>query len=554
MPLGRTPLFTRLSRLLRPSIARHTPASSRERRALLELTALGSASVLLGSCGGSELTPRPPPPSNVTVAVIGAGLAGLHCARRLDQAKVNVRVYEASNRVGGRTFTVHGEFPEGQLVEMGGELVDTNHATMFALVDELGLTLDDRQAEPTATAEIWWIDGASVPEATIVEQFSAVAARMLSDMEAADEDEDAYTTLDETTLADYLDEVVPAADFPELHAVLTSAYRGEFGLETNEQSALNLIYLIGSDEPEPFRIFGASDERYHVHEGSDAIAKGLAAALGSKVVLSRRLTSVSEEGTGFRLTFAIAGTVETVYADHVVFAIPFTVLRELELDVTLSEEKRAIIDELGYGTNTKIMGAFRRRVWRTEHDAAGSVTSDASFQQVWDTSIGQNGTGGILTNFLGGNTGAAGGESDAETWFRAVVAELEAIFPGIEAEYVEGSARRMQWPTAPSYKGSYTCYLPGQWAFWGLEGVREGNLHFAGEHTSLDFQGWMEGAAETGAFAAAEVLDDLEVAYPPELAAILESKLPQPTWGLAEEPAPRRAPLTRRRLALRRAG
>jgi monoamine oxidase len=262
---------------------------------------------------------------------------------------------------------------------------------------------------------------------------------------------------------------------------------------------------------------------------------------------------VSEESDRFVLTFALSGgTRETVYAKHVVFALPFSVLRDVELDVTLSEEKRTIIDELGYGTNTKIMGAFRKRVWRTNHDATGSVTSDASFQQIWDTSIGQEGPGGVLTNFLGGETGAAGGESDEQAWFRSVVAALEPIFPGLEAEYVEGSARRMQWPTAPNFKGSYTCYLPGQWAFWGLEGAREGNLHFAGEHTSLDFQGWMEGAAETGAFAAAEVLNDLEVPYPPELAAILADKLPQPTWGLGEDAA-RRAPLTRRREAMRRA-
>jgi hypothetical protein len=57
----------------------------------------------------------------------------------------------------------------------------------------------------------------------------------------------------------------------------------------------------------------------------------------------------------------------------------------------------------------------------------------------------------------------------------------------------------------------------------------------------------MEGAAETGAFAAAEILNDLERAYPARLAAILAEKLPQPTWGLEAEPSARRAPLSRRR-------
>ena len=55
--------------------------------------------------------------------------------------------------------------------------------------------------------------------------------------------------------------------------------------------------------------------------------------------------------------------------------------------------------------------------------------------------------------------------------------------------YVSGSG---------TWQNGYTCYRPGQWSFWPLEGEREGSLHFCGEHTSPDFQGWMEGAAETG--------------------------------------------------------
>ncbi len=556
MPLGRTKLFTRLSKtlgaVLRERAKTHAtldPLATRDsRRGFLALTALGSASTVLVACG-SDATLEPPVHwAEAQVVVVGAGLAGLHAARRLQQAGVDVLVCEASSRIGGRTFTLRGEFPDGQLAEMGGELVDSNHVAMHALVAELGLTLDDRLADPTEQPEIWWINGETVSEATIVEQFGFVAERLLSDLESADEDEDAYAELDETTLADYLDEVVPSDDYPELHAVLASAYRGEFGLETDEQSALNLIYLIGSDEPEPFRIFGESDERYHIREGSDAIAQGLAAALGERVLLGRRLLEVAPDGDGFLLKFGSGADRRTVRAEHVILALPFSTLREVTFGVPLSDEKQDIITSLGYGTNSKVMGAFRKRIWRTEHDSMGAVTSDAPFQQVWDSSIGQDGEHGILTNFLGGDTGQNGGSSNAEAWFEAVVGDLEAVFPGIGAEYVAGSVRRMQWPTAPNAKGSYTCYRPGQWSFWGLEGVREGNLHFAGEHTSLDFQGWMEGAAETGAFAAAEVLNYLGLAYPTELFDLLADKLPQDTWGLGEPEEKRRKPLTRRRL------
>jgi monoamine oxidase len=549
--MPKSELFSKLSKVFTRIDRARRPYSPLPRRAFLRLSALTAGSVALPACGNDDINPPPPSPperQEVQLAVVGAGLAGLHAAYRLQQAGADVVVYEASSRVGGRTFTARGEFPDAQIAELGGELIDTNHTTMLALAEEFGLKVDDRQTKQWDQGEIWWVAGNAVPEATIVEQFTAVAVRMLDDLEAADSDDDAYTTLDETPLSDYLDEVVPSDDYPELYAVLEAAYRGEFGLEIGEQSALNLVYLIGSDAPDPFRIFGESDERYHLHEGNDAIASALAEKLGAAVLLGHRLTGLAATDDD-RVELTLSRDTDApiqVKAEHVVLALPFSVLRNVAVELDWSEEKQDIVANLGYGTNAKVMGAFKERVWNTEHDAIGAVTSDSAFQQLWDTSIGQDGESGILTNFLGGTRGVEVGDEDPEAYFQSVVSELEAVFPGVADAYVAGSARRMHWPTAPNNLGSYTCYRPGQWSFWQLEGEREGNVHFCGEHTSPDFQGWMEGAAETGAFVAAEVLDDLELAYPVELTAILALKPEQPTWGLGE-PEARRAPLARRR-------
>jgi hypothetical protein len=105
----------------------------------------------------------------------------------------------------------------------------------------------------------------------------------------------------------------------------------------------------------------------------------------------------------------------------------------------------------------------------------------------------------------------------------------------------------MHWPTVPTMKGSYACYKPGQWAFYEVEGRREGKLHFCGEHCSLDFQGYMEGAAETGALVAAEILDDLEAAKPDGMVKALGLKLviPQSTYRAGR--FPRENPFRRRR-------
>jgi monoamine oxidase len=467
------------------------------------------------------------------VAVIGGGMAGLHCAYRLAEVGVDVTVYESSDRTGGRMFTARGMFADDQVAELGGEFIDSGHLTMRDLAEELGIQLDDRQAATDGLVpDTWWVDGVAVPDATVVEQFSMVADLMAELVEMADTDDAAYEMLDNISMSDWLDDNVPPAMFPELHTILSVAYRGEYGLETAEQSILNLLYLIGADTPDEFRIFGVSDERYHTHLGSDTFPTMLADAITDRIQTGMTLISArdGENGTYLLQFMGASGMVE-VEAEHVVFSLPFTRLRAVDLTgLTLTEDKRTIIAELGYGTNAKVIGGFTERVWATMHDASGSVVTDLPAQQFWDTSVGQAGASGIVTNYLGGQQGLAAGEAaDAEAWFTDVaLPDLDAIFPGSADAYVAGSAVLMHWPTYPHNLGSYACYRPGQWAYYGIEGAREGNLHFCGEHTSLEFQGYMEGAAETGMLAAMAILSALQIEPSPILQHMAARKLVEP--------------------------
>jgi len=544
--MARTRLFGQLRRIAGRVLAeRHAATPTLDagrgqltRRQLTSGALQLAAASALSACGGDDSAKRP---GNERVAVVGAGIAGLHCAYRLQQVGVDVTVYEASTRVGGRMFSAKDDAYDGQIFELGGELIDSNHATLFALAEEFKIKLDDRLADETIQPDLWFIEGKELTEAAVVEQFSAVAEAMADAAAAADDEEDdtAFNELDATPLSDWLDENVPVADYPGLHALLTVAYRGEFGLETSEQSALNMLYLIGSDEPDPFRIFGESDERYHAHEGSQIFPTRLAEQLEDGTVqLGTKLTRLSggdARGFTLELTDAKTGSKSEANFEHVVLAMPYSVLRKVKLDVPLSELKQQIIAELGYGTNAKVMGSFETRVWREQYQMSGAVTSELPLQQVWDTSIGQPGARGILTNFLGGQAGADVGDADVEEYYQGLLPDLELIFPGVQEGYVADSARRMHWPSHEFTLGSYTCFKPGQWAFWGHEGEREGNLHFCGEHTSADFQGWMEGGAETGALVAAEVLGDLGIEPSPELASLLETKtvVPQPAFPRA---------------------
>ncbi|MFO7566407.1 MAG: NAD(P)/FAD-dependent oxidoreductase [Enhygromyxa sp.] len=446
------------------------------------------------------------------VVIVGAGIAGICCAYRLAQAGIKAVVHEARARIGGRTYSTSEGAPPGMVLELGGELIDSNHLNLWALAEELGLTLDDRR-ELAPAGEVFWIDGAAVDEATILAQWMAVAPAMAAMVEAANNDDDVFDFYDNQSLREWLDEHVPIDRYRELHLILDVAYRGEFGLENDQQSALNLLYLLDPHTLDELSLYGESDERYHTHGGNEQFVRRMAETLDDdQLVLESRLLAARDGAAGgYVLSFRGPEGEAEVEADHVVFALPFSVLREVELGgLSLSAQKRKIIAELGYGTNTKIIGSFHEPSWRAEHGASGSITGDLSFQQCWDSSIGQLGSAGIITSFLGGRAGLESGQGSAEDWYRThLVAVLEQVFPGVQAGYVGGSAVRMHWPSVPTHRGSYTCYRPGQWAFWSREGVREGNLHFCGEHCSPEFQGWMEGAAETGGLVAMEIIDDL---------------------------------------------
>jgi monoamine oxidase len=527
--MARTRVFDRLRKWAQEAKASSHNSQARSAGITRRDFVRGASATVVGLGLSRSLTGCAEGPSGKglhTVAVIGGGVAGLHCAYRLMQAGVVVQVFEASSRVGGRMFTARGMFPDDQVAELGGELVDTNHRFIRALVDEFGLALDDRLYDTSdeLLADTWYVAGKHVSDATLVEQFKAVAPDLLAALESADSDDDAFAALDNTSLADFLDQTVPAKTYPELNAVLVSAYRGEFGLECEEQSALNLIYLIGSDDPDPFRIFGESDERYHIHGGNDQVTTALADALGDMVQTEQRLTAARSTKEGYEITLEDSdGATQMLTFGRLVFALPFTTLRLVDLsELGLSKGKLGMIEELGYGTNAKIMGAFSSRIWRTEHGAIGSITSDLPLQQTWDTSIGQDGESGLLTNFVGGERGVESGKGSAEAWLTGILPDLDAIYPGAAAAYVPDSAVRMHWPSYEFTRGSYTCYRPGQWSFWTLEGQREGGVHFCGEHTSPEFQGWMEGGAETGGRVAKEILDDLKLALPAQLAAVLD--------------------------------
>jgi monoamine oxidase len=495
--MPRSQAFSLIRRSLRLALQReHVPTAPKlTRRSLLQV---GAGAALTAAVSGCIQAP------DANIAIVGAGMAGLTCAYRLQQAGISAHVFDAARRSGGRMYTARGRLEDGQVAELGGELIDSDHLTMQRLAAELDIQLDDLPASTAGLSETLFIAGQRRSEAEIVEAFVPVAAHMQRALAQAEADEDYFAQLDALGLEAWLDSLPDLDDV--LRSLLRVAYIGEYGRELSEQSVFNLLWLIDSETPEPFRIFGDSDERYHTHLGSDTFTTRLAAALERDVELDMRLVRIQERRSGrLRLVVDRDGSAREYDYDRVILALPWTLLRQVELDVPLPDDKRQMIAELGYGLNAKLMLQFQRKPWQAQGQN-GSAFSDNGVQSTWDTARGQAGESGLLTVFLGGNASVASRRGTAEERARDFLPEIDQLFSGASARYRSGSALRMYWPSAPFALGSYACYAPGQAVWSGSEGEPVGRLHFCGEHTSEDFQGYMEGAAESGERAANEVL------------------------------------------------
>jgi monoamine oxidase len=508
---------------------------------------LGASSALLAACGTRAL--RSPPdeaPSSANdaappivlegvVGIVGGGIAGVNCAYLLKQAGVMATLFEGQNRLGGRMFTDRMSFadPDGQHCELGGELIDADHQTMLSLCYDLGIPLLDYETDTPGLAEILiHVGGQALTMQDILNGLGPICDQVMAAIGAlADGGNTAptYTNpngggpVDGMSIKAWMDSFGFTGP---VRTVLEETYITEMGLDTDQQSAWNLIWDIAdTSNCDPFDD-PSVDERYTTATGNDAVPTRLAAMLDpGQVKTGYQLVAIAENPDGrITLTFDVGSSVATGVFEHVVLALPFTMLRKVDMSrVTMPAVKTICIQTLGYGTGAKLMTGFSSRPWRTPPSGApyppssgGTTTDLTNMQYTWETSRKQPGASGIITSFFGGTPGVAVGQGTPESQSATFLASFDTVFPGASAA-ANGNVSRMHWPSFKWNQGSYACYLVGQWTtISGAEVQRVGNIHFAGEHTAVaqGTNGFMEGGASSGAVAASEVLVDLGVMHP----------------------------------------
>lgn len=454
------------------------------------------------------------------VAVIGAGIAGLNAAYHLQKAGVTATVYEAGARVGGRMLSTRMD--DGPVIDIGAELINTDHADMLGLAKEFNIGLFNKPkhaAHLPYPKEAYFFGGVSYGEAQLIADLRPIAAQISKDAKLLDRDWDNYAPLfDQWSVADYLDSHADKLAASYVRALLENAIRTEYGAEPDESSALQLLFILPEVNGQSVELLSYSDEAYAVVGGSAQITDALAQALPGQIQRNKALQAIDRQGSGYRLKF----TDKTqALADIVIIAAPFPALRNVTLNVPLPDLFRRFIAETGLGANEKLIAGFSERFWHSPAGFSLAAWSDLGFAEAWDETQRQpERPDAALNFFLGGDQARQLNKINAiNPLGERFIAALDAFVPGA-IDAATGSLRKSAWGKNPYTMGAYANFRPGQLTefgeyFW-IEGGKHfkqqvgfGQLIFAGEHLSDAYYGFMEGGAQTGRLAAALALQKI---------------------------------------------
>ncbi len=433
----------------------------------------------------------------VSVIVAGAGLAGLSAAHDLTAMGAEVTILDARDRVGGRVWTIREGFAEGQHAEAGGDTIDGAQDEIRALAEELGLKLSPilrngwGYARPDASGRVR-IVGRQAARGwdRLSEHLSDLARRYrLADQRW---DSPIATDLARRSVAQWLDE--RHAD-KELRAT-AAGLRGFFLADPDELSLIALVDQFAASDPPAF------GEMYRIEGGNDRLTSALAARLGDRLRLNAELVAVSHRGRGVRASVKQARALTQIDGDYLVLALPATLLRRVPITPALPAQQHDAIARLKYGRATKTLLQFSRRFWRLPGRPRAFGTP-LPLGAVWDGNEEQRGRAGILALHAGGS---------ASTGTQAIVAKdgVQGLTAALDWLGSRGVAliasRQVVWESDPWARGGYAYFDPSfDPALRGWLARPFGRLFFAGEHTSVRWQGYMNGAVESGRRAAAEI-------------------------------------------------
>lgn len=430
----------------------------------------------------------------VRVIVAGAGLAGLAAAWALARKGAAVRVVEARDRIGGRVWTSRAAPIEPFHAEFGGEFVDAAHKTIRKLCRQLDVPLVPVIERGFGTAlEIGARTRVFAEQSPL---WKALVETLRPQARAlARADRDWGSTVAAAIARQSLAEMLAAADAePRLHAYAT-ALRGLYLVDPADLSALVAVEQTLAGDP------GAVDMA-RIKGGSDRLVAALHKATPCRLDLQHVVRAVAQEGRGVSVTIEGPDRKRAVArADYLIAAVPAPHLLEWTVTPALPDAQRQAFASLVYGEATKAVLRFSRRWWRRE-GRPKAFSTNLPIGAVWESAEEQK-KAALLTLMAGGRASGALREILERDGGAGVTKRLRWLNGGPREQ---PQLHWVSWERDPWARGGYasftTSFDPALRA-WLSRGT--GRLLFAGEHTSRDHQGSMNGAVESGLRAAREI-------------------------------------------------
>jgi monoamine oxidase len=439
------------------------------------------------------------------VAVVGAGLAGLTAARELRAQGLEPIVLEARDRVGGRTL--NEPLGDGQVVEVGGQWIGPTQDRMAALAREVGV---DTFPTHVTGERLMEFDGkltrysGRVPKIGVGVLADVQQAQLKLDRLARRVPLDApweapnAERLDSQTFWSWMRRNVYTRGGRALMEIATEAV---WAAEPAEVSLLHMLFYIHSAGSFDLLVEtdgGAQQDRFV--GGSQLVSTRLAEELGEAVELSVPVRRIVHSGDGV----VVHGDGLEVRARRAIVAIPPALCARIAYDPPLPGYRDQLTQRMPQGSVIKCMAVYDTPFWR-EEGLSGEATSDVGPAKLVFDNTPPSGAPGVLVGFLEGARAREYGRLRAPERRAAVVRGIERIFGPRAAEpsrFIERSWADEEWT-----RGCYGCYMPpGGWTQFG-PALRApiGAIHWAGAETATVWNGYMDGAVQSGQRVAAEV-------------------------------------------------
>jgi monoamine oxidase len=438
--------------------------------------------------------------------VIGAGLAGLAAAYRLSERNCKVTVLEGRDRLGGRVLTHHFCEAPDLNCELGGEWIGKNHKLMRSLCEELKLGLQPHQYANSFWNQItparlippggWCLS----PEAQAIwnkfqEDFIDFGIQRQKEMDRIDW----WTQLkllgfspDDLLRRDMMD----STDFGE-----TIRMNSAFSAATE--------YLNSKGET----VDDSDEMDFKVRGGNSRLVNALARKIGRENVRTEQIVvgiHQKEKPGDKKVHVYVEGADQPVSADYCVCAIPAHCIVDIDWGKHPPKRQLEAASELQYARITKTAVLCSKRFWPEPERGGFSVCTNLASDFCFDSTFGQDGRKGILCSYAVGDKAvdiASSPQDKLKYWIVEDVANAHGLnWNHDRSKKVALAIQQQAWQADSFTRGAYAFYRPGQW-FSLLPALKKpfGRVFFAGEHIG-DWQGFMEGAVQTGYDAAKQIL------------------------------------------------